>query len=320
MSKKLVTIVIPTYNSEKTLDNCLKSIFNQRSFINKLEVLVIDNYSKDKTLKIAGNYKVKIIMSREKDDLVSKMKALKIARGDYFIYLDSDIDIIGNKWFENMLYPLLKDKKIAASFCRFVANKSDNSYVRYLSYDVLQRDPIYEFFSPSVESTIISETKEYFVCKYSENNIPPSGLCLYRKKILTQLWNVDEENKFLELDNLVRMVNSGHNLYAYVKKVGIHHPFVNNLSHLLSKRLRNINRVYLHQSFERQYKWFDLRSFLGILKILIWIIYATTFILPLARGVIKAIKYKDSACLLEPVVVFTETWVIIFGMVWYTIF
>ncbi|MFH7873662.1 MAG: glycosyltransferase, partial [Candidatus Aenigmatarchaeota archaeon] len=49
--KPLVSIIIPTYNSEKTLAKCLESIKNQ-SYKN-IEIIVVDRFSKDKTAEIA---------------------------------------------------------------------------------------------------------------------------------------------------------------------------------------------------------------------------------------------------------------------------
>ena len=49
-----VSIIIPVYNSEKYIDRCLKSVINQ-SYRN-IEVVVIDNGSKDMSVKIIKNY------------------------------------------------------------------------------------------------------------------------------------------------------------------------------------------------------------------------------------------------------------------------
>ena len=63
-----LSIIIPTYNSEKDLDKTLKSIVNQ-SF-KDVEILIIDGESKDKTVEIAKKYQVEfpnIIITSEED-------------------------------------------------------------------------------------------------------------------------------------------------------------------------------------------------------------------------------------------------------------
>ena len=50
----LVSIIIPTYESEKNINNNLKSIKNQ--IYKNYEIIVVDNCSKDKTLEIVKSY------------------------------------------------------------------------------------------------------------------------------------------------------------------------------------------------------------------------------------------------------------------------
>ena len=54
MKNSLVSVTIPTYNSEKTLRKTLMSVKNQ-SYKN-IEIIIIDSNSKDKTIEIAKKY------------------------------------------------------------------------------------------------------------------------------------------------------------------------------------------------------------------------------------------------------------------------
>ena len=54
-SKELISIVIPAYNSERTIVRCLESIFNQS--YRPIEVIVINDGSSDKTAEIVNHYK-----------------------------------------------------------------------------------------------------------------------------------------------------------------------------------------------------------------------------------------------------------------------
>jgi len=60
--KELISINIPTYNSEKTLRKCLETVKSQT--YKNMEIIIIDSYSKDKTLGIAKKYDCKIIMCK----------------------------------------------------------------------------------------------------------------------------------------------------------------------------------------------------------------------------------------------------------------
>lgn len=82
----LVSINIPTYNSARTLTECLESVKNQT--YSNTEVVIIDSYSKDNTQEIAKEYGAKILTAQ------SLAKARKIgvekSKGKYIFLLDSD--------------------------------------------------------------------------------------------------------------------------------------------------------------------------------------------------------------------------------------
>jgi glycosyltransferase involved in cell wall biosynthesis len=88
MSKPLVTISIPTYNSEKFIKTCLQSVFNQT--YKNIEINVIDGGSKDKTLEIINQFKIKKIVTFKGPLLGARYEGVKIAKGKYILILDSD--------------------------------------------------------------------------------------------------------------------------------------------------------------------------------------------------------------------------------------
>jgi len=85
--KKLVSVTIPTFNSEKTLGKTLESVKNQTC--KNVEIIVIDSYSKDRTLEVAKKFGAKIIMCKGKL-LEARILGAKKSRGEYVLLLDSD--------------------------------------------------------------------------------------------------------------------------------------------------------------------------------------------------------------------------------------
>ena len=91
--KKLLTFCVPSYNSEAYLSHALDSLIPGGD---KLEVLIIDDGSKDKTLEIAKDYEkrypdiFKAIHQENKGHGGAINTALSYATGDYFKVLDSD--------------------------------------------------------------------------------------------------------------------------------------------------------------------------------------------------------------------------------------
>jgi glycosyltransferase involved in cell wall biosynthesis len=96
MKYPLVSVVIATYNSEKTLVATLDSLKKQIYPSNKIEILIIDGGSTDATLQIARRYKTKIIPNPKTELIYAKYLGFYQAKGKYLIFLDSD-EILDNK-------------------------------------------------------------------------------------------------------------------------------------------------------------------------------------------------------------------------------
>lgn len=101
----LVSIIVPIYNSEKTLIRCIESILVQ-SYKN-FEVLLIDDGSTDNSFKICTSYTQKdkrLKAYHIKNGGVSSARnyGLKIAQGEYITFIDSD-DYILDHYLEHLL-------------------------------------------------------------------------------------------------------------------------------------------------------------------------------------------------------------------------
>ena len=86
----LVSVVIPTFNSERFLERCLRSVKEQTC--DNIEIIVVDNYSTDKTNEIAKKYGGKIISSDAKRSEARNIGA-KGASGVWVFFVDSDMEL-----------------------------------------------------------------------------------------------------------------------------------------------------------------------------------------------------------------------------------
>lgn len=307
-----ISISVPVLNEESNIEDCLKSVFNQKYPAKYLEVFIVDAGCEDDTLKIAKNFPVRIIDNPEKDAQRGKKLALERSTGEYYIYLDADIRLRGKYFFQKMLKPLLEDYKIVSSFSRYYSRKGDSWLTRFLSYDPTQRDPIYEFFSSSIGESIKEKRNGYFLCEFNENNITPEGRLLYRRDILKSSL-IYKRKKFMDLDNLAILVSEGKTTFAYVPSAGFYHDFLPDFKTLLKKRIRNIEKNFMFQEEGRYFTWFSFNKPKDLIKIFIWIVYANLFFPSLVRGIYKSIKFKDTICLVEPFINLIETDVILFS-------
>lgn len=108
----LISLIIPCYNAEQTLEKCLNSVI-QQSYKN-LEIIIINDGSTDKTAEICDAYKNKdsrIIVFTQDNSGVSKArnKGIKAATGEYICFVDSDDWVEPNYCYE--LYNLLITEK-----------------------------------------------------------------------------------------------------------------------------------------------------------------------------------------------------------------
>lgn len=100
MENKLLTIIIPTYNMEKYLQNCLDSLLVGEDLMSCLEVLVINDGSKDRSSEIAHRYEEKFpgifkVIDKENGNYGSCInRGLKEATGKYVKILDADDEFI----------------------------------------------------------------------------------------------------------------------------------------------------------------------------------------------------------------------------------
>lgn len=85
----LVSVVIPTRNSEATIENCLKSIKNQN--YPNIEVIVVDNHSNDATREVAKRYSKVFQMGPERSS--QRNFGAKKACGEYLFFVDSDMEL-----------------------------------------------------------------------------------------------------------------------------------------------------------------------------------------------------------------------------------
>lgn len=91
--KPLVSVVITTKNEENTIRRLIQSIKTQ-TFKN-IEIILVDNYSTDKTLDIARKMNVKLYTVGPERSIQRNFGA-KIAKGKYLLILDADMELTPN--------------------------------------------------------------------------------------------------------------------------------------------------------------------------------------------------------------------------------
>lgn len=112
-----VSIIIPLYNAQKDILNCLNSV--KRQIFNDYEIIIIDDGSTDNSVNIVknfveGNKDLNIHLLQQKNSGPSKArnKGVNCARGKYIAFLDSD-----DEWYEDKLSTIVSILDMDDSVC-----------------------------------------------------------------------------------------------------------------------------------------------------------------------------------------------------------
>jgi glycosyltransferase involved in cell wall biosynthesis len=132
-----VSIVIPVYNVEKYLRECLDSILNQS--LRDIEVICVDDGSKDNSLKILEEYSQKdsrlsVIIQKNQGAGAARNIGLERATGEYVLFFDSD-DYILEGALEK-LYNHAQSKNADITICRSFKCFEQEKDLQEISYSV----------------------------------------------------------------------------------------------------------------------------------------------------------------------------------------
>jgi cellulose synthase/poly-beta-1,6-N-acetylglucosamine synthase-like glycosyltransferase len=131
-----VSIIVATLNSERTIDECLKAIFELNYPKDFLEIIVVDGCSKDATLEIAQKYPVKVI-SAPLNAPAAYNYAMKMVSNDVLGFIDADAKV--EKEWLNKLATHLDDPQVAGVSGGIETWNTENAWARSIGYDLKNR-------------------------------------------------------------------------------------------------------------------------------------------------------------------------------------
>ena len=85
-----VSVIVPVYNGEPVIEHCLKHLLQQKYPAEKLEIIVVDNGSTDKTVPIIESMGLKSIYAARKGPAAARNEGMKIATGEIVVFVDAD--------------------------------------------------------------------------------------------------------------------------------------------------------------------------------------------------------------------------------------
>ena len=185
-----VSVIIPIYNTEQYLKQCLDSIINQT--FKDIEIICINDCSTDNSLQIIKEYQLKderfvlIDLKQNNGQGYARNEGLKIAKGKYIVFVDSD-DWVSNNYIEFLYTQIEKynlDMVSAEAF--FYDNNTNCLFKKHL-----------------IPADILNKTEvKKLLLLHSTTLIIPVWTKIYRKKFLLDnnihfLCNWHEDNFFI---------------------------------------------------------------------------------------------------------------------------
>ena len=152
----MISVIVPVFNGEKYLDECLSSIHDDN-----IEIIVVDDESNDNSYNIAKKYTDQIIKIKHSGPVIARNTGLKHANGEYVVFMDAD-DVLNKNAISQM-------RKDIDGFDGVVGLRSD-------------------FISPDCPN-INAQTK-------TSNHGVISGCAMFKKSVFDKIGGFDETKKW----------------------------------------------------------------------------------------------------------------------------
>ncbi len=302
---RTVSIVIPTYNNESTLGECLRSIKNQDYPQELIDIIIADGGSNDRTVEIGKSFDVMITHNPFRVEERGRPHAIeKYAKGEIIGSIDAD-NILPNKDWITRAMRTFDDPEISAVDSLFFSYRpSDNLITKYATFPGGD-DPIAAYLGindrlcfwngrwtgmPHKEE----DMGDYLKVSLVKGKIPALGCngYFFRKKI----FDVVPHDPFIHSIFVKELVNRGFNKMAKVKQ-GLIHLQSGEILPFFKKKLR---RIFRRQSGE--ISAFDYG--LDRMKVILSLLYISTIVLPLKDMVMGFIRKPSLAWAFHPVATF----------------
>ena len=200
-----VSVLIPAYNEQDSIKGTIESVMKS-DYKNIVEVIVIDDGSKDDTLKIATSLKEKypnlIVLHKENSGKADSLNyALRIAKGELVAVVDADS--YPDEYALSSMAGFFDDEKVGAVTTRILVRQKDN-FLRKMQ---------------AVEYKVIAFTRK--LLDFLDGiYVTPGPLALYRKSALIKIHGFDKNNMTEDIEATWHLVHDGYKVrMSFVSKV-----------------------------------------------------------------------------------------------------
>ena len=290
-----ISIVVPTYNSERVLRECLQSIECQNYPKEKIELIIADAGSTDKTLGIAREYTNNIVANPLKTGEAGKAIGVKNTKNEIVAFIDSDNVLPATDWLMTMIEPFSDESIVGVEPISYTHRRQDNHITRYCAL-LGMNDPIclflgnydrYSFISGKWTGMDVKQEDKgtYIRIELVEKNLPTIGANGFMIR-RDELDKIEVGNYLFDIDMIFHLIRNGSNRFAKVK-IGIVHLFSGSMSTFIRKQRRRIkDYTYYKQKGLREYPWSTFNK-LGLLRFVTYTLLTIPLMMQVVRGYLR---------------------------------
>ena len=305
-----ISVVMPTFNSERTIEKSLKSLREQDYPQSKIELIAVDGGSKDHTIEIAKKYKATIIkVPKELQNAeYNKGVGVNAAKNEIILMLDHDNILPHRLWLKKMIIPFIENKDVVGvEPLRFHYHKRMTLLDRYFAL-LGGNDPVAYYFGKDSHLSwafnkynLFGKAQDmgnYYLVKFKPEKIPALGGngAAIRRELLLKEAKADPPH-FFHIDVNVDLIRKGFNTYGLIKD-SIIHLTNNKVIPFLSRRKYYVEKYHFEDLSKRRYSIYEPKK--DRLNLIKYIIISITIVKPLYDSIRGFIKIRDIAWFLHP--------------------
>jgi len=91
MGKREVSVIVPVRNGEDVIEECVRSMVEQKNVQCQMEIIIVDNRSTGGTINVVEKWPVRPVKEETKlSSYASRNRGIQAASGEYLVFTDSD--------------------------------------------------------------------------------------------------------------------------------------------------------------------------------------------------------------------------------------
>lgn len=258
MEYPFISIIIPCYNSEKRLSDCIDSIYMQDYPMDKIEIIIVDDDSTDQTVELAEKkYNCKVVRNGTHNIERGKSIGVEKSCGEYVFLIDDDNRLPHSHWLSTLVEAVVREGCVGGQASYFAYQRNDTLANRYAALYAVndptciylhRRDKLMQIEKKwTLPGEIVRKTKNYWKVKFTADNlltIGSQGFLIKKELLMKTSW----KPYLYHMDVNMELVCQGYDTYIMLKDSVIH-KHSDSVAHFLSKLKRNIRLFYSENKY-----------------------------------------------------------------------